>query len=214
MLRITANREEKCFKRIKERVPNIDIDFSLELNKGEKILLIGSNGSGKSSLLSAIAMALQYSNQTVNNYWAINCINIASKSPVFYFDFELFDPKTFYRTSSERQIFEKHYRLGSHREVVDDELKQRLKTFRAGLGDSAVILFDEPEDGMDYRSQKKMSTWVNDRIGETDMGIIATNCYYLVYGDLPRLDLDKFPIRKSYTDRRVRIYTPRKNKIK
>ena len=194
MMKITVNNEQKYFERLRDRVPNISRDFSVEMKAGEKLLVTGSNGSGKSSLLAAIAIAFGYSNKTVDNYWSMGCIDsLGSCCNVFYFDFQLFDPRTFYRTSQSRGIYDRFHRPGSHRQVIDEELERRINAM--GKKEGRIVFFDEPEIGMDCKRQMSIRQWVDEKVRKKDIGIIATNCRYLISSDLQRLDLDENPVR-------------------
>ncbi|MBW3022842.1 AAA family ATPase [Candidatus Woesearchaeota archaeon] len=201
------------FSRVRERIKNIDEEFEFNANFGEIVLVTGRNGSGKTSMIEAIAYTLGWSSKLADNYWAedtLSCmlnygneeVNLCQNPKavnLFYFDFVKFNPRSLYGSTS---LFYKLHKGGSNRQTLDEAFIERLREFEDGTIPKKthlprIILLDEPELNMDPERESTIAEEIRTYFKNRDIVIVSTNSNVLVSSKLPRINLNKYPIRKK-----------------
>ncbi len=138
-------------------------DFSLCLEKGERIVLMGPSGCGKSSLLSAVAGLLSPEKGSIKTEGRISFVFQEPRllpwlSAIENINVVLSDSAS---SLAEAQRWLEAVGLGSDGDKVPAELsggmQQRLSIARALAYDGEILLLDEPLKGMD--AETKTLVW-------------------------------------------------------
>ncbi len=148
-----------CFKYNKNETKNIIDNLSFELSKGEKFLIVGENGVGKSTLLKLIIGYLKPD---------LGSIEIGNKMDIGYYAQEhelLYEDKTILENFSDLNIGEKDLRntLGRFLFYGDDVFKKisvlspgersRVALAKLSLIGSNFLILDEPTNHLDTKTQ-------------------------------------------------------------
>ena len=155
------------------------LPFSLEVEKGELIAVIGHNGAGKSTLLKMLASwLLPDSGQVLvdginleNRLAVVRKVGFVPETP------NLFD---FFSVEYNLKIFARLFQVPFLRieeilkefdllpfrnnkiQVLSKGLRQRVSIGRALLADPPVLLFDEPTSGIDFEMTKEIHRMLKD----------------------------------------------------
>lgn len=177
-------------KNVGYKIKNTEIlrNISFDINTGERLLLIGENGCGKTTLLRLIARLnrptdgyiKQYIDQSFgekkrNKKWFKN-VGVVYQNP----NYQLFMPTVekeiaFNAVSLEYadeiiKLFGlEHLRL-RHPQSLSEGQKRRVSIAAVAAGDPKVVLLDEPTVGQDYRGLCELVGILNelhDRSGNT-----------------------------------------------
>lgn len=155
------------FKYDKEKEDNIINDLSFELNKGEKFLIVGQNGIGKSTLLKLIIGQL---NKDAGE------IEIGNKTDIGYYaqEHELLDNnKTILDNFNDINISQRQLRsvLGRFLFYGDDVFKKvsilspgersRIALAKLSLKGANFLVLDEPTNHLDPETQKIIAQTFN-----------------------------------------------------
>ncbi|MEG1506948.1 MAG: ABC-F family ATP-binding cassette domain-containing protein, partial [Bacilli bacterium] len=167
-INMTINRESTttplavqnlCFKYNKEQVNNIINNLSFSLSKGEKFLIVGENGVGKSTLLKLLIGELTPITGT---------IEIGNKTDIGYYaqEHELLDnSKTILENFKDLSISERQLRnvLGRFLFFGDDVIKlvgvlspgerSRVSLAKLSLKGANCLVLDEPTNHLDPETQ-------------------------------------------------------------
>lgn len=135
------------------------LNFSVE--RGEKLVVIGESGSGKSSILKAILGAIDYEGE----------IELNSKVAYMPQDLALLDHKTVRQNVELPRVIAKsnqgideqayaHFGLADHTEKYVSKLsggeRQRVALMRALNSGGELLLFDEPLSKLDQITKERM----------------------------------------------------------
>lgn len=176
-------------------------NLNISVDQGQKLVIIGESGCGKSSILKAIIGAIPYQGQ----------IELKSKVAYMPQDLALFDHKTvrenvelpaiISKTEVTTEIEQyKHFGLDSHRDKYVSKLsggeRQRVALMRALNSGGDLLLFDEPLSKLDEITKERMVAYFNQHITE-NYGLIyithdlneavAIGDQILVLGAIPQL---------------------------
>lgn len=187
-------------------------DLSLELNSGDALMIVGANGSGKSSLLRIISGLLSYKAGTIN--W--NGLNIADnldeyRSNLCYIGHldsikqELTVAENFdywraicgvdnYNNSHFYDPFKIFNFLDKPARYLSVGQKRRLALSRLFLGNSKLWLLDEPTTALDREGQSILLDCIGNHRQNGGIVIIATHHeieldkakYYQMGGKTPK----------------------------
>lgn len=151
--------------------------LNISVDKGEKLVIIGESGSGKSSILKAIIGATDYEGS----------IAVNSKLAYMPQDLALFDHKTVRQNIELPSLISKtgivpelsdyaHFGLDPHVDKYVSKLsggeRQRVALMRALNSGGELLLFDEPLSKLDEITKERMIKYFKDHI---------TSEYGLVY---------------------------------
>jgi len=181
--RLTLFRGERCLFR--------DLEFAL--NSGELLLLEGRNGSGKTSLLRAIAGLIELESGTV--FW--NDEPVRNMRQLFQNSMVWMSHKVGFKgdlTLVENLQFEAKLRLESTRDF--DDVLQRLglkklkrlpfRSLSAGqqrrvalarmlLSAAPLWMMDEPASNLDAQGRELVATLLSEHVGKGGMAIVAAH---------------------------------------
>ena len=154
-------------------------DLSADISKGEKILLIGENGCGKTTLLRLIARLYKPTGGEIIQYilpslkkgktskeW-FRSVGVVYQNP----DYQLFMPTV--RAEIEYGAFSKEYAdkmielfgfsslENRHPQSLSEGQKRRLSIAAVLAGKPQILLLDEPTVGQDYNGLKRMTDILN-----------------------------------------------------
>ncbi len=149
-------------------------NLNISVNKGEKLVIIGASGSGKSSILKAIIGATAYEGEIVVN----------SKLAYMPQDLALFDHKTVRQNvelpmviskQQARELDYEQFGLAAHVDKYVSKLsggeRQRVALMRALNSGGELLLFDEPLSKLDEITKDRMVTYFKDKI-TSEYGLI------------------------------------------
>lgn len=186
-IKVEENFEHLELKNISFDYPNGETilkDFSLRINKGDKICFIGASGSGKSTLVKIIAGLLQ----PTTGHVCVNGIiqksevsehlrNLVSFVPQSHFLFNAsFEENIDYNYRSEigehninrliknTNLMETHRRfqkkqddrIGRHGDRLSGGQQQRLSIARALFLERDILILDEPSSSLDQQNQSSI----------------------------------------------------------
>lgn len=155
--------------KIKDRV--ILKDINLSINSGEKVLLLGENGCGKTTLSKIIAKLIKPKGEYINNIskkgkW-FNHVGVIYQNP----NYQLFMPTVgqeieFNSKNKELvkeviDLFDLNDLLKRHPQSLSEGQKRKLTVACILAKNPEVIILDEPTVGQDYNSLKKMVVILN-----------------------------------------------------
>ncbi len=149
----------------------------LEVGKGECVAILGPNGAGKTTLIKVLATLAKASGGKVrlagfditkNAVQIRRQIGVVSHQPFLYDNLTAYENLKFYGKmydvpDLEGRIFEVIEQVGLATRIHDlvqifsRGMQQRLSIARAILHDPPILLFDEPETGLDQRSTAMLS---------------------------------------------------------
>ncbi len=161
-------------------------NIHLTIQKGEKILLLGSNGSGKTTLLKVIAKLVKPLKGKIDFYYKTLSYVPQSKKivqfPISMVDllrlyYPLFYPKQKQNQEIERilkqmNLWEKRNQLLS--ECSGGEL-QRIYLSRALLRNPEILLLDEPLNAIDITSKQNFLSILEEMYQRLNCTIIMTS---------------------------------------
>ncbi len=151
--------ENLCFKYDKDSLQNIINNLNFELHRGEKFLIVGENGVGKSTLLKLIAGLLTADKGN---------IKIGSKTDLGYYaqELELLDnAKTIlenfrdvnYSQKQLRNILARFLFMGNdvykNVGILSPGEKSRVALAKLSMGGANLLLLDEPTNHLDPETQ-------------------------------------------------------------
>ncbi len=151
--------ENLCFKYDKDSLQNVINNLSFELHRGEKFLIVGENGVGKSTLLKLIAGLLTADKGN---------IKIGSKTDLGYYaqELELLDnAKTIlenfrdvnYSQKQLRNILARFLFMGNdvykNVGILSPGEKSRVALAKLSMGGANLLLLDEPTNHLDPETQ-------------------------------------------------------------
>lgn len=144
-------------------------NLNLSVDRGERLVIIGESGSGKSSILKAILGAIEYEGK----------IELNSKPAYMPQELALFDHKTVRQNVMLPSIIDSsiasvcdedfvHFGLEYHLDKYVSKLsggeRQRVALMRALHSGGDLLLFDEPLSKLDEITKDKMLTYFAERI--------------------------------------------------
>lgn len=168
-------------------------DLSFALNRGELLLLEGRNGSGKTSLLRAIAGLIELESGSIS--W--NERPVSSERQVFQNALVWMSHKVGFKadlTLVDNLLFETKLRLQSTQDF--DDVLQRLnlsklkrlpfRSLSAGqqrrvalarmvLSDAPLWMMDEPASNLDTQGRALVMTLLKEHLGHGGMAIVAAH---------------------------------------
>lgn len=151
--------ENLCFKYDKDSLQNVINNLNFELHRGEKFLIVGENGVGKSTLLKLIAGLLTADKGN---------IKIGSKTDLGYYaqELELLDnAKTIlenfrdvnYSQKQLRNILARFLFMGNdvykNVGILSPGEKSRVALAKLSMGGANLLLLDEPTNHLDPETQ-------------------------------------------------------------
>lgn len=175
--------------------------LNISVDQGQKLVIIGESGCGKSSILKAIVGAVSYQGQ----------IDLNSKIAYMPQDLALFDHKTVRQNVELPAIISKHpitiddeqykhFGLAQHRDQYVSKLsggeRQRVALMRALKTGGDLLLFDEPLSKLDEITKERMVDYfkanITDQYGliyiTHDLNeAVALADQILVLGPIPQL---------------------------
>lgn len=155
--------EEISFKYDQNAKRNLLYKLSFDINRGERFLIVGENGTGKSTLLKLIVGLLSpqkgkitYGARTDIGYYAQEHEGLDFSKTVYenLEDFPLTDTEK--KGILGRFLFEKDD-LDKKVEILSPGERSRLALARLSLTKSNLLVLDEPTNHLDPKTQKKMS---------------------------------------------------------
>lgn len=181
--KLTLFRGDKCLFK----------DLSFALNSGELLLLEGRNGSGKTSLLRAIAGLIELESGVVS--W--NDKSVSSGRQIFQNAMVWMSHKVGFKgdlTLVDNLLFEAKLRLQSERDLDDvlqrldlNKLKRLpLRSLSAGqqrrvalarmlLSDAPLWMMDEPASNLDAQGRTLVMALIKEHLGRGGMAIVAAH---------------------------------------
>lgn len=134
-------------------------DVTFRIKKNETIGIIGPNGSGKSTLIKIITGLLKnYKGEVQYEDLKVTDISLASEEfgfPSYYSVRKIIRIFANLKGIPEKDFFRQAQVLGLEKHLdktvkqLSQGLKQRLNILVAISGDSSLIIFDEPNNGLD-----------------------------------------------------------------
>ena len=177
-----------------ERGKDVLTNLNLELKPGF-VLLVGPNGCGKSTLLRLMAgVEMPDSGKIFINGTDLWAHEVEARSQLVYFP--EYPDLTPYATIKEildlvcrlrgqsiktgaealRKTGLQHLMKRTVRELSNGQ--RRRAVFASCLvGRASVILFDEPLEGMDFQIQKKIISWLGERLNEGSTILVASHTF-------------------------------------
>lgn len=156
--------------------------LNLEIPTGEVVVLLGTNGAGKSTFLRTLAMLTQIDSGTV----AMHGFDIANNgptvrtltgsmlhAPMLYGDMSVRENLMFFATMFRLQNIDELISEMSVRVGIEERLDHRVRTLshgfqkrvalaRALMHNPQMLLLDEPESGLDANSVSRLDSVIND----------------------------------------------------
>jgi phospholipid/cholesterol/gamma-HCH transport system ATP-binding protein len=179
-------------KNLKKSFPGQEVlkDVSLDLFKGENLIILGKSGSGKSVLIKCIVQLLKEDNgiinvlgKAINSVKAKELAEIRKKIGFLFQGGALYDSMTvkenlqfplrrIKRELSEKEIKEKTNEALESVGLADaidkmpsqlsGGMRKRIALARTIIVDPAIILYDEPTTGLDPITSQEISSLIND----------------------------------------------------
>lgn len=159
--------------------------ISIDLHKGEKLLVIGDNGAGKTTLLRALSGLIKHQGGSISSPylkrkrdWFKN-IGYLFQNPDYQLFLKTVEEEIFVSEVDEEyarhliEVFDLEPFLESHPLSLSEGQKRKL-TFVSTLARKPKILFlDEPTVGQDYLSLSKFVNEVNYLVNENGTSVIT-----------------------------------------
>lgn len=172
-------------------------DISLTVGRGEAVVIIGANGSGKSLLLHAIAaQSPSYQGEVIVNHYKasteperftslIGVLLSPFQPPEHLTGFEFLELLGSHYRLSGRDVTERiitrakdwqiHHRLYSLIETLSLAERQIIGLIGSTLADSPVLILDEPDIFLDPSNQRRVQDVIQTKKKNGDALLIATN---------------------------------------
>lgn len=173
-------------------------DVSVEIRSGEKIAIVGENGTGKTTFISLLVNLISSSNgKILLNNLDINSYNrdeLKSFFGVVCQDYQIYpisirDNLSINGAIAASKIIEAIHKVGLQsrihdidnvigKEIRDDGLvlsggeQQRLALARMIANDFPVVILDEPTSALDALAERKINTIILDALKDTDRTLI------------------------------------------
>ena len=175
-------------------------DFSIDIEKGLFVAILGHNGSGKSTTINCILSLLNYSDGSIKIFgkeMQPNCYDIKSKIGVVFQDVAVFDELTVYENinygntnATKEEIIDAARRAnanffienlpnGYHTEIgqrgvrLSGGQKQRLSIARVFIKNPPILIFDEATSALDNETQSEIQNAIENLKGEYTILIVA-----------------------------------------
>jgi len=136
-------------------------NVSLNIRKGEVVLFVGKNGSGKSSLIKCILDHISFQGKIYRYENNIGYIPEKVNLPDFLTVYNFLKEISILRGSFEIELIEhllSRYSLSSSRDKMLSSLskgmRQKVLIIQSYLGNPHLFIFDEPLNGLDEQTRK------------------------------------------------------------
>lgn len=168
-------------------------DISFSLNRGEFLGIIGSNGTGKSTLIKLILGLLKPTSGEIEVIASGGCGYVSQKAASFNTSFpatvsevvaaNLYNKKGFFKRNSKEdmekvQIALKRVGMGEYAGKLIGKLsggqQQRVFIARALVSEPQILFLDEPTVGIDAKSVVRVTELIKD-LNKSGITIIMTN---------------------------------------
>lgn len=215
--------------RYSKKTPYIFEDINLEINKGEKIGIVGVTGGGKSTLIDLILGLLnpeageiyidKNNIKDVKSSWQKMISHVPqdvyysddsfSKNIAFGSEVNLIDNSKLIKASKNAQIYNYimqqddgfNHTLGESGVQLSGGQKQRLGIARALYKDSNLIIFDEATSALDEKTEKDVVNSIQSIDSEKTVLIIAHRLSTIKYADrIISVDNGKIKIFNSFAE--------------
>lgn len=175
--------EEPCFvaKDLSFRVPEREIlqNLNFTINKGERVVILGENGCGKTTLMRLIARMLQASSGSIEQYvenskkkkpkssW-FKKVGFVYQNPNYQLFMSNVLEEVMYQSTGEAQTnrimeeFRLQDLLTRHPQSLSEGQKRRLTIACVLAMEPEVLLLDEPTVGQDYEGLKNIIYHINE----------------------------------------------------
>lgn len=193
------NSVKSFFFRKYEKVKALD-SINIDIEKGERVALIGGNGAGKSTLIKMLVGIIQPTSGSIevagfkpsihNNRFKKNYAVVLGKKNQLWWDIPAIE--TFLLLKEMYGIEEKEYqktldelvdvlnvREILNRPVRNLSLGERMKCelIAALLHKPSIVIMDEPSIGLDFNSQKSLRKFIKSYCSENNVNLIMTSHY-------------------------------------
>uniref|UniRef100_A0A673V7P4 ATP binding cassette subfamily A member 6 n=1 Tax=Suricata suricatta TaxID=37032 RepID=A0A673V7P4_SURSU len=186
-----AGQKKSCFSKRKKKVAARNISFCV--NKGEILGLLGPNGAGKSSSIRMISgiskpTAGEVALRGCGSLWGHlgycpqesalwPCLTVREHLEVFAAIKGLRKGDATVAISRLVDTFTLHKQLNVPVQKLTAGATRKLCFVLSVLGDSPILLLDEPSTGMDPREQQQMWQTIQAAIRNTEKGALLTTHY-------------------------------------
>ncbi|WP_285398268.1 ABC transporter ATP-binding protein [Lysinibacillus sp. fls2-241-R2A-57] len=145
---------------------NVIVDIQFQVNSGELVGLIGSNGAGKSTTLQAMMGVLPIMDGQVS----IGTYGYIPERPILYEYFTLWEHIDFYmrvagkeasltdRAQELLNIFKLDHKLHDYPTTFSKGMQQKVMLILAFLDNHSSYILDEPFMGLDPQAMRKLLT--------------------------------------------------------
>jgi heme exporter protein A len=165
-------------------------DISIEVNKGETLVITGPNGSGKTTLIKIIGSLLlptsgkvrfNYNGKDLTGSDILPYIGLVTQELFVYNELTAFENLNFFAEVSGLTVADFESRLaqfglkGRGDDLVgsySSGMKQRLKYILALMRDPPLLLLDEPASNLDDQGKSMVGDIIKSHNGIT---VVATN---------------------------------------
>ena len=175
--------------KIKDRIIIDNVSFNI--NSGEKVLILGDNGKGKTTLVRLLTRMIKSTSGSINQYvdtkykpnykgkkW-FNKIGVVYQNP----NYQLFMPtvlkEVLYNVSNKDYAikllkdFDLYKYIDRHPQSLSEGEKRRLTVALTLAREPKIIFLDEPTVGQDIINLKKMINIINDYIENNNATLIS-----------------------------------------
>uniref|UniRef100_A0A452TPI0 ATP binding cassette subfamily A member 6 n=1 Tax=Ursus maritimus TaxID=29073 RepID=A0A452TPI0_URSMA len=184
--KVYAGQKKSCFSKRKKKIATKNISFCVK--KGEILGLLGPNGAGKSSsirMISGITKPTAGEGDNTVNFpgycpqenvlWPI--LTVREHLEVFAAIKGLRKEDATIAISRLVDTFKLHKQLNVRVQKLPEGATRKLCFVLSILGNSPVLLLDEPSTGMDPAGQQQMWQMIQASIKNTEKGVLLTTHY-------------------------------------